>query len=125
MKKKLLLLVILISIIFSFTACGTLATTTYSDSEGSELIFTNQSDADTYPYTDNPQFVAVSYQNIYDGTLGLKLTQYVDLNTGTMYLYTESNDNDSTTFTPLINPDGTAVVYDDLETLRNKYHWNN
>lgn len=131
MKKKLSLLIILIFIIFSFTACSKSPTTsqypnTTSTSSNVTLRSIDQTKPDTYRYTDNPQFVAVTYQHIKDGTTnGLKMIQYVDLNTGTMYLYTEKYlGSYANTFVPLLNPDGTPVVYDDLETLRNKYHWN-
>lgn len=85
----------------------------------------DQESVSTYKYSGDITFVPISYQHIDDGTTGLDILQYVNLDTGVMYVYTEKYKRGyATTLCELRHPDGTLMVYEDLETLREKYNWN-
>lgn len=78
-----------------------------------------------YGYSSDITFVPISYQHINDGTRsGLDILQYVNLDTGVMYVYTEKYQRGyATTWCELRNPDGTLMIYEDLKALREQYDW--
>lgn len=133
MKK---ILFICIVALFCVAGCGSssVSYTGVEETKKSELnndarsfgsIIPEQRNVSTYGYYGDVKYVAVSHQNIKDGTrFGLHIVEYVNLDNGLMYVYTEKYSNGyGTTWCEIKNPDGSLVVYEHLEELRKAYNW--
>lgn len=110
--KKFLVLAMLCVSCFSFTACGS-------------SIGTSHRNVDTWNIPDSSRFVPVDKYSIYDGTTnGMDFVTFVDLENGTMWLYTEKFQSGyGTTFTKLTDEYNNACVYEQLNELRDKYNY--
>lgn len=115
MKK---LLIICIGILLCTTGCSL-------SEEQLDGVVRTQDNITSYEYVGTTTFVPVSYQCIKDGTFnGLTIIQYVNLDNGVMYVYTEKyNEGYATTWCELKNADGTLMVYEKLDELRETYNW--
>lgn len=110
--KKILVLITMVAMMSVLTGCGEIV------NEVKDSFDFTQSDINTYTYSGDVQFIPISWQNIDDDTRnGLDITRYVDLETGVIYIYAEKNGYGST-WEVSVNPDGTPIIYADLEQLR-------
>ena len=130
--KKLMISIFTIMMVVSCTGCSSLLIATTNNSyqcaeskPTNKTTITQQVGANSYEYSGNVQFILTSYQHIEDGSYnGLDIMTYVDLNTGVMYVCTEKYAYGyGTTWEVLVNADGSPVIYEDLEALREKCNW--
>ena len=79
-------------------------------------ISTTKSNVNSYTYSGDTRFMAVSYEHIDDGAIkGLDIIVYVDKYTKVQYLYTEkyiSGAGFASTFTQLVDSKGNPILYD-------------
>lgn len=126
--KKTLLIILLLSLI-GLTGCASEKSFEKMQEDikniENSIGTTTKSDIESYVCTGNVTFVPISYMHIKDSTInGLDILQYVDLDTGVMYVYTEKYGSGyGTTLEVLVDADGNPRVYEDLDTLRTKYNW--
>lgn len=119
MTKNISFICLIIGILLCTTGCGPALET-----EGTETVAPSQNNIESYIYEGDVIYVPISYQRINDGTNGLEILQYVNLNTGVMYIYTEKmHAGYGITWCELRNSDGNVVVYKKLDELRAKYNY--
>lgn len=130
--KKLSIICLIIGILLCITGCDFSVLEAEASKPSEEVIGLyfglddiSHNNIESYTYEGDVIYVPVSYQHIKDGTMyGLDIIHYVNLNTGVMYVYTEKfKSGYGTTWCELRNPDGTLVIYEKLDELREKHSW--
>lgn len=125
--KKLSIICLIIGILLCITGCDFSVLEAEASKPSEEVIglYISHNNIESYKYEGDVIYVPVSYQHIKDGSInGFDIIQYVNLNTGVMYVYTvKHNSGYGTTWCELRNPDGTLVVYEKLDELREKHSW--
>lgn len=112
-----------IFIIFANNTKTTNTTNTEVTNQTSELK-TLHSQLDKWQIPEEARIVPISQNNVYDKESTLDFVEYVDLDTGVMYLYIEKfRTSYAIEFQVLLNADGTPCVYENLEELKQKYNW--
>lgn len=123
--KKIAILIVSLFIVSVVPACGVIENDVQDKIENEEKI--SAYDVSDWEVPDGARVVPVDEYSIGNGRInGAFFVEYVDLETGCMYLYTEHYQcGYGTTFTPLMNPDGSICVYDedDLDDLRDKFDY--
>lgn len=110
--KKFLVLAMLCVSCFSFTACGSSSSV-------------HNKDITTWGIPDGSRFVPVDKYTIEDGTTNsMDFVTFVDLENGTMWLYTEKFQSGyGTTFTKLTDENNNACIYEQLDELRSEHNY--
>lgn len=85
----------------------------------------DSNNVETWIVPEGSRFVPVDIYTVDNGKLnGLDFVTYVDLENGTMWLYSSAFCNGyGTTFTKLTDENDNACIYEDLDELRDKYNY--
>lgn len=100
---------------------GVIGTSILKDSEGADKA---QAVEVMYSNSDELNYAPIGYQNITDGGTKIAVAEFVDLDTGVIYVkVSQFKQGYDISWSPKYNAEGLPVIYEDLEILRKAYDY--